>query len=380
VDPAGGEQKNRFGVIDKVTGDARAFRGADQNGRQLQLGDVIYVGDVIRTNEDAEAVIKTEDAGMIGVRSSTEFLAEQFTAQARDSDRMTLRLVKGSLRVISGWIGRLHHENYAIRTPSATIGVRGTDHEPYVLAPERASGTPYKVGSYDKVNSGRTVMTNARGEIEVEAGRVGFARGSDAGGLQTRGLMTLLLPVLLDKIPDFYIGGQFENELDAYSKSADATSRRKLQELQSGNPAASTDTCNAKLVSKEWIARFDRAVQNKDSKAILALFSEDASVDAIVRGEGGNLTSLTLSREEFAESTTAAVKDLKDYSQRRLTLDASNLPGTAEGGCGRIYVKSEVVEQGKQGGKPYRFQSQEEFVLERRAGSWLAIHAVATEH
>jgi hypothetical protein len=38
-------------------------------------------------------------------------------------------------------------------------------------------------------------------------------------------------------------------------------------------------------------------------------------------------------------------------------------------------VRSLVIEQGRQGGTPYRFESIEEFVLERRAGEWLAVAA-----
>ena len=57
--------------------------------------------------------------------------------------------------------------------------------------------------------------------------------------------------------------------------------------------------------------------------------------------------------------------------------------GTAvEGGagaCDRIGVRSVVIEQGRQNGKPYRFESVEEYVLERRAGQWLAIRAETTQ-
>jgi ketosteroid isomerase-like protein len=367
-----------FGVVYRLTGEVSALRGSDQSAHALHLGDVTYVGDIIRTGPDAEAVLKTNDAGMIGIRANTEFLAERFSATAKDSDRMTLRIIAGSLRVISGWIGRLHHENYAIRTPAATIGVRGTDHEPYVLAAERAAGTPYEVGSYDKVNSGRTVMTNARGEQEIAAGQVGFARGSNASGMQTRGLMTLLLPKLLDRIPDFYVGGHFEGDLDEYSKQADSTSAEKYKQQQSA--PAPVSSCDPRDIAKDWIGRYDKAVAAQNAESVLALFADDATVDAIVREAEGKLTTMTFSRQEFASSTTQALRDLKNFSQRRLTLEAVAMPGENAAACARVYIKSEVLEQGKQSGKPYRFESQEEFVLEQRAGAWRAVHAVVTEH
>ena len=44
-----------------------------------------------------------------------------------------------------------------------------------------------------------------------------------------------------------------------------------------------------------------------------------------------------------------------------------------------IAVRSVVIEQGSQGGKPYRFESVEEFLLERRAGAWRATGAQTTQ-
>jgi hypothetical protein len=37
------------------------------------------------------------------------------------------------------------------------------------------------------------------------------------------------------------------------------------------------------------------------------------------------------------------------------------------------------IEQGRQSGKPYRFESIEEYVLARRGGLWLAIKAEAMQ-
>jgi len=38
-----------------------------------------------------------------------------------------------------------------------------------------------------------------------------------------------------------------------------------------------------------------------------------------------------------------------------------------------------VIEQGQQNGQPYRFESSEEYLLEHRAGHWLAIQASSTQ-
>jgi hypothetical protein len=38
-----------------------------------------------------------------------------------------------------------------------------------------------------------------------------------------------------------------------------------------------------------------------------------------------------------------------------------------------------VIEQGKQNGKPYRFESTEVYVLERQDEKWLAVSATTTQ-
>ena len=42
-------------------------------------------------------------------------------------------------------------------------------------------------------------------------------------------------------------------------------------------------------------------------------------------------------------------------------------------------LRSAVVEQGKQSGKPYRFESLEQFSLMQRGGKWVAVKAETTQ-
>jgi hypothetical protein len=53
----------------------------------------------------------------------------------------------------------------------ATIGIRGTDHEPTHLLPGDPRGEP---GTYDKVNEGGTVLRTPRGNVEVAPNRAAF--------------------------------------------------------------------------------------------------------------------------------------------------------------------------------------------------------------
>jgi len=419
----------RFATVLRIRGEVSASGSGSE--RKLREGDAVFVGERVRAPALAEAVLKTDDAGMVAVRPSTEFVAERFAAEDKPTDSFSVRLLTGSLRVISGWISRTNRSGHNIVTPSATIGIRGTDHEPYVLSAELATATNNKEGTYDKVNRGGTTMQVGDNKLDIDAGRVGFVRApapvkENKSGFRERALMTILLPVLLDKVPNFYVPGEFDAELDRYSQTADQESQKQLEQRrkspppatpspaptkapaavagpQSGNPgmqskpaptfapaAAPTPTsgtapavsafppiagCETTSIAKTWLGQLDGAIAKRDAAGIVAMFAQEAAVRATVRGSEGKMMSVDITREELAKSTLAAMKGLTNYKQRRVWTEGKPVSAT----CDRIGVKSVVIEQGKQSGKPYRFEALEEFVIELRAGKWLAIKAETTQ-
>jgi hypothetical protein len=362
---------NRFGVVWHIKGNVTADANAAGIPRMLQEGSQVYVGDHIRAAGSGEAAIKTDDGGVVAVRPGAEFTPESFAAEGKKSDHMILRLFVGSLRVITGWIGKLNHDEDRVVTPTSTIAVRGTDHEPYVLTADMAAGTQYKEGTYDKVNRGKTTLGEGDQTIEIGKGHVGFARQP---AFEARSLLTILMPVLLDKVPDFYVPGQFDSELDQFSRSADSSSKHLLA-LKREELAA----CNPTRVARSWIRSFDGAVVRKDVPTIISLFAPDVAITANVRDTKGNMVTANLGRDEMAQSTVAAMKVIKHYRQRRLTLKARTEEGGTGTACKRVGLNSQVIEQGVQSGRPYRFESTEDYVLEQRDGNWLAIKAETTQ-
>ena len=413
----------RYATVFRIRGELTASGGGRE--RKLREGDVVYVGEKVRAPALAEAVLKTDDAGMVAVRPGTEFVAERFAAEDKPTDSFSVRLLTGSLRVISGWISRTNRSGHNIVTPSSTIGIRGTDHEPYVLSAELAASTGNKEGTYDKVNRGGTTMQVGENSLDIDAGQVGFVRapakpdGEKKSGFRERALLTILLPVLLDKVPDFYVAGEFEAELDRYSQTADQDSQRQLDQRRKSPPparkpvpgkapaavspaptfvpappaapaaktaaAAATKApapaaaviagCEPTAIARTWLEQLDAAIVRRDAAAIVAMFAPETAVRATVRGNEGRMSSVDISREELAKSTLAAMAGLEDYKQRRMRTEGRPTGTT----CDRISLKSVVIEQGRQSGKPYRFEALEEYVIELRAGKWLAIKAESTQ-
>lgn len=376
AESAPGTTDTAYGSVWRVSGAVTAETPGQAAPRPLREGDRVFVGERLRAAASGEAVIKTADAGLLALRPGAELVTEAFKAEGGADDRWALRLVSGSVRLVTGWIARINRPGYRVTTATATIGVRGTDHEPYVLTAELAGSSAYREGTYDKVNRGATTLQAAGKDLDIEAGKVGFARAAGSGGT-TRGLLTLLFPVLLDTVPGFYVPGQFEGEIESYSRSAEATSAQALAARQSPAPAAARD-CTPRRIARDWVRRFDQAILRRDAGAIMALFAADATVKATVRNRDGSTTTIELNRQELAESTLASLADLQNYRQQRRSLEAWNM--TAESPtCGRIGLRSAVSEQGRQRGKAYRFDAVEEFQLEFRDGQWLAVAAGSTQ-
>ena len=377
-----------FAQVWRLQGDVFAT-GKLGTPRRLREGATVHVGEQVKAGSNGEAVLKTSDAGIVAVRPNAEFVAERYAAEGKASDRQVLRLITGSLRVITGWIARFNRNDHRIVTATATIGIRGTDHEPYVLSAEAASGT-HKPGTYDKANRGDTAVEAAGGQVIVPPGKVGFARAQDKG-VRTRALMTVLLPTLLDRVPDFYVPGAFDAELDRYAESLERQGPKPAPAAAARAPAAadlppSTVAivplpvgCVPEGIARHWLSRFDHAIATKDVRTILGLFAPEMTARATVRTADGSTTTLNFTRDEMVQSTLRSIASLKDYRQRRLTVEGRLAGGESEASCSRLDIRSLVIEQGVMNNAPYRFESTEDYVLELRNGEWLATQAASTQ-
>lgn len=164
------------GVIDAFEGEVRVI--SPQANRAASVGLAIAEGNVIRTGTDAWVLLEMADGAVITVRPVTELRIETYRYQPKDvlaNQRSVIALAYGALRVITGLIGNTNRAGYAVNTPMATIGIRGTDHETAFMDARRPENRQAATGTYDKVYSGATVLRNRQGEIQVAPGQIGFA-------------------------------------------------------------------------------------------------------------------------------------------------------------------------------------------------------------
>ena len=123
------------GRVMLIQGDLSA---KDEGGkaRKLLLGGPVYEGDALVTGKKSYAVVAFRDESRISLQENTQFLVEKFKYdKAASQENAVLRLLKGSVRVVTGLIGRVNRDNYQFRVATATIGIRGTGFDAWCNGP-----------------------------------------------------------------------------------------------------------------------------------------------------------------------------------------------------------------------------------------------------
>lgn len=179
------------GRVQFAGGDVQ-LRDASGTLRPLVKGDPINEGEAIVTGLRGSAQIKMIDGGILAIRPDTDLKVDtyRYAGRADGTENALMSLVKGGFRTITGFIGRVNRSRYTIHTPTATIGIRGTDHEPFFVPPGTTRGGA-EPGTYDKVNDGVAFIASAGVEQNIGKNQMGYAAPDQA-------------PVLLPVLPELF--------------------------------------------------------------------------------------------------------------------------------------------------------------------------------
>jgi len=114
------------GKVVFATGEVSAI-GADGRARYLIKGDQVFAAETVVTGE-GKLQIQFSDGGYASLKAHTEYrLSEYVYRGAADGrERSFFDLIKGSVRFVTGVIGKANRKNFRIGTKTATIGIRGS--------------------------------------------------------------------------------------------------------------------------------------------------------------------------------------------------------------------------------------------------------------
>ncbi|MDC8759098.1 FecR family protein [Janthinobacterium fluminis] len=126
---------------------------ADGTAKVLAVKSEVEQGDTLVTEKNSYALIKFIDNSEITLRPGSALTVEQFAFDAgkADADGASLALIKGGLRALTGLLGKRNKERFSMKTPAATIGIRGTtfivEYVPETAAALAASRLAYALAS-----------------------------------------------------------------------------------------------------------------------------------------------------------------------------------------------------------------------------------------
>jgi len=115
------------GTITQLSGPLLDKKG-DGTVKILSLKSEVESGDTLVTEKNTYALVKFIDNSEITLKPGTTFKIENFAFDEGKpgGDSAAFNLVKGGLRSVTGLLGKRNKEKFEMKTPSATIGIRGT--------------------------------------------------------------------------------------------------------------------------------------------------------------------------------------------------------------------------------------------------------------
>jgi len=141
--------------------------------RKLTKGKPVYLGDKVITGEKGYVRLKMIDDAVLDLRCFSIMVIEEYALNTTNR-RSILNLLQGSLKKVTGQIGKMTEDVYELKTPVASIGVRGTEYALRVFQSKGCGGTlDADDGFYLEVIKGLV-------DVHNEAGREVVAKGETA--------------------------------------------------------------------------------------------------------------------------------------------------------------------------------------------------------
>ena len=164
------------GVAQFTSGEVNVRRGAAllplSKGRDIESGDAIVTGPAGR------AQLRFSDGGIVSLQPDTQFVINKYVdANDPKQDSYLVDFLRGSMRTITGLIGKRNRENYKVQTTTATVGIRGSGFS----ASYNADGTMSISTELDEIE----VCTKG-GCVRLTAGESALVVNNDAPPARTQ--------------------------------------------------------------------------------------------------------------------------------------------------------------------------------------------------
>ncbi len=118
-----------IGTIIIAKGEVYALDTA-QKSRALERRSAVLEGDTLVTGANGEIQVRFNDNAILALRAGSRLKISEYHGALNDRpEQVLMELLSGGFRTITGTLGKSDKEAYQIRTPKASIGIRGTNYE-----------------------------------------------------------------------------------------------------------------------------------------------------------------------------------------------------------------------------------------------------------
>ncbi len=171
--PAKPVKLKQVGVVAESRGKVLAV-DRRQVSRKLKQGEPVFLGDKVVTGEDGYVRLKMIDDALLDLRCFSIMVIEEYALNTSNR-RSILNLLQGSLKKVTGKIGKLTEDVYELRTPVASVGVRGTEYALRVFQSKGCGGTvDADDGFYLEVIKGLVDVHNEAGKAVIAKGETAY--------------------------------------------------------------------------------------------------------------------------------------------------------------------------------------------------------------
>lgn len=117
---------DEVGYVKTVKGQVKAERAGGSH--PVNLGDALYEGDRLIVASQGSVGISFKDETLVSLGGGSEFLLNRYAYDPTTrGGQVEASILKGTMRFVTGLIGRTNPQAIQVNTPTATMGVRGTD-------------------------------------------------------------------------------------------------------------------------------------------------------------------------------------------------------------------------------------------------------------
>ena len=159
---------SEIGEISELQGNGEISRRDSDKALTAELDSDIFSFDDVRTG-NGRLAIEFLDKSVVKLTEHSKLVIDEFIYDPDPSkSKLALNMASGTARFITGGLGLINKENISIKTPTASIGIRGTDFTATV--DELGRSLIILLPNADGTSSGEITVTTAMGvEILNEA-------------------------------------------------------------------------------------------------------------------------------------------------------------------------------------------------------------------